>query len=102
MQQQTDYKFERINNLFFLILTIVIFAGITILTIFELPPVVYVSALQAVMLDGEYYPILTIFFVFIPAFIPLVLIKSLTIFLFNLFFVEHGAPKVPYFYKLRW
>ena len=102
MQLQTDYKFEYVINLVLLIVTMLIFAGIAILTIFEIPPAVYISAMQAMILDGAYYPILTIFVLFIPSFIPIIILKLGCILIFNLFFVKEGEPKIPYFYKVRW
>ncbi len=102
MQLQTDYKFEWILNIFFGILAILLLVGTAVLTLFNLPPADLINAWQYAIVQDGYYPILTIFVLFIPTVIPIFVLKMVFIFIFNTFFVKNGEPKIPYFYKLRW
>ena len=102
MQRQTDYKFELILNILFGTTAILLLIGAAIFAIFDLPPADLINAWQVAILTDGYYPILTIAVLFLPAVIPLLLMKVFFIFIFNTFFVKNGEPKIPYLYKLRW
>lgn len=102
MQLQTDYLFEKVLNYCVGGVTILLFTGILLAAIFNVPPTTYINDWQLSILGDSYYPFLTAVTLFLPLFIPIVLIKCLCILIFNTFFVKNGEPKIPYTYKMRW
>lgn len=102
MQSKTDYRFEKIVNLTFLIIIMLGFAAAAWYTLMDIPPAYEINTIQALLLDGEYYPILTIVALVLPLIAVSVCVKSALVFLFNVFAVKPGQPKIPYFYKIRW
>lgn len=102
MQTKTDYFFEKAVNVFFLIVVFGGFAVATWLTIADISPAYEINTVQALLLDGDYFPMLTAVILIIPIVFVVLIVKTLIVMLFNLLVVKKGEPKIPYFYGLRW
>lgn len=99
---QTNHRFEKVVNGLFLLLFVISLAVMTWLTLTNTPPAFQINVLQALLLDGEYMPFLTILILIIPVVIGLMVLKTVCVFLFNQFWVKEGETKIPYAYKIRW
>lgn len=102
MQSKTDYRFEKLVNLTSLIVIMLGFAVAAWYTIADISPAYEINTLQAIMLEGDYFPILTIIMLVLPLIAVVLVIKTVLVFLFNTVVVNPGEPKIPYFYKIRW
>ena len=98
---QTDYLFEKIINAIFLILFIIGLGTTVILAISNTSPARELNILQATLMDGSYFPVLSALLLVIPFVIFIMVSKLVLVLFFNLLFAKDGK-KIPYFYKLRW
>ena len=98
---QTDYKFESIVNKISLLLVIMLFAISATLAIIDVPPAAQINTLQAWLLGGSYFPVLTALLLFLPFLFLIILVKIFLVLIFNQLFAKDGK-KIPYVYKIRW
>ncbi|MCP4424214.1 MAG: hypothetical protein GY803_06975 [Chloroflexi bacterium] len=99
---QTPHRFEKIVNAASLVLFVIGLAAAAVLALSNTPPALQINLLQALLLEGEYNPFLTIMILVFPIVIVVVILKTICVFLFNQFWLKEGEPKIPYAYKLRW
>lgn len=99
---QTSHRFEKFINASFLLLFAFGLAVATWLTVSHTAPARQINVLQALFLDGQHMPLLTIMVLIFPIVLALIILKTVCVFLFNHFWLKEGEEKIPYAYKIRW